>query len=164
MYGSKETDYSIVDGTPYGKGHSQGLWPRLALAKASSWASITHRRRTGIIPDGFGNTWDFNEDEQDFADYIDNYVKPQVREILTNYGPIAIIWFDTPRIIAHHQSQELLELVHQLQPDCLVCGRLGNQLGDYATAQDNAIPPDLQAEDRLGDARDHQRHLGLQDA
>ncbi|MCY3780750.1 MAG: alpha-L-fucosidase, partial [Chloroflexi bacterium] len=97
-------------------------------------------------PDGFGNTWDFNEDEQDFADYIDNYVKPQVREILSNYGPIAIIWFDTPRIIERHQSQELLELVHGLQPDCLVCGRLGNKLGDYATAQDNAIPPELQAE------------------
>ena len=96
-------------------------------------------------PDGFGNTWDFNEDEQDFADYIENYVKPQVREILTNYGPIAIIWFDTPKIIERHQSQELLELVHSLQPDCLVCGRLGNKLGDYATAQDNAIPPDLQA-------------------
>ena len=97
-------------------------------------------------PNGYGNTWDFNEDEQDFADYVENYVKPQVREILTNYGPIAIIWFDTPKIISRQQSRELLDLVHELQPDCLVCGRLGNKLGDYATAQDNAIPPELQAE------------------
>ena len=145
MYGSAETDYNIVDATPYGKDilkdladacAREGLKLGLYYSQTQDW----HQ------PDGFGNTWDFNEDEQDFADYIDNYVKPQVREILSDYGPIAIIWFDTPRIIARHQSQELLELVHELQPDCLVCGRLGNKLGDYATAQDNAIPPDLQAQ------------------
>ena len=145
MYGSDETDYNIVDGTPYGKDILKDLAEACAREdiKLGLYYSQT---QDWHHPDGFGNTWDFDEDEQDFADYIDNYVKPQVREILSNYGPIAIIWFDTPRIIARHQSQELLELVHELQPDCLVCGRLGNQLGDYATAQDNAIPPDLQAE------------------
>ena len=97
-------------------------------------------------PDGFGNTWNYDESQQDFGAYIDNYVKPQVREILSNYGPIAIVWFDTPKIISQQQSRELLELVRELQPDCLVCGRLGNAMGDYATSQDNAVPPDLQAE------------------
>ncbi len=145
LYGSAETNYNIVDATPYGKDILKDLAEACAREgiKLGLYYSQT---QDWHHPDGFGNTWDFNEDEQDFADYIDNYVKPQVREILNNYGPIAIIWFDTPRIIARHQSQELLELVHELQPDCLVCGRLGNKLGDYATAQDNAIPPDLQAE------------------
>ncbi len=145
MYGTKETDYNIVDGTPYGSDILKDLADACAREgiKLGLYYSQT---QDWHHPNGFGNTWDFNEDEQDFADYIDNYVKPQVREILTNYGPICIIWFDTPRIIERHQSQELLDLVHSLQPDCLVCGRLGNQLGDYATAQDNAIPPDLQAE------------------
>ena len=144
MYGSAETDYNIVDATPFGR----DILKELAAACAREGIKLGlyySQTQDWHHPDGFGNTWDFNESEQDFADYIDNYVKPQVREILTNYGPIAIIWFDTPRIIARHQSQELLELVHGLQPDCLVCGRLGNKLGDYATAQDNAIPPDLQA-------------------
>ena len=145
LYGSKETNYNIVDGTPFGRDvlgelaeacAREGIKLGLYYSQTQDW----HH------PNGFGNTWDFNEDEQDFGDYIDNYVKPQVREILTNYGPICIIWFDTPRIIERHQSQELLDLVHSIQPDCLVCGRLGNKLGDYATAQDNAIPPDLQAE------------------
>ena len=145
LYGSAETDYNIVDGSPFG---------RDALGELAA-ACARHGLKLGLYysqtqdwhhPNGFGNTWDYNESEQDFADYIDNYVKPQVREILTNYGPICIIWFDTPRIIERHQSQELLDLVRSIQPDCLVCGRLGNQLGDYATAQDNAIPPDLQAE------------------
>ena len=145
MYGTAETDYNIVDATPYGR----DILKELAEACAREGMKLGlyySQTQDWHHPDGFGNTWDFNEDEQDFADYIDNYVKPQVREILTNYGPIAIIWFDTPRIIEQRQSQELLDLVHDLQPDCLVCGRLGNQLGDYATAQDNAIPPELQAE------------------
>jgi alpha-L-fucosidase len=38
------------------------------------------------------------------------------------------------------QSHELLELVHTLQPACLVSGRLGNALGDYASSRDNVIP------------------------
>ena len=145
LFGSEETDYNIVDATPYGRDILKDLADACAREgiKLGLYYSQT---QDWHHPNGFGNTWDFNESEQDFGDYIDNYVKPQVREILTNYGPICLIWFDTPRIIERHQSQELLDLVHSIQPDCLVCGRLGNKLGDYATAQDNAIPPDLQAE------------------
>ncbi|MYI41727.1 MAG: alpha-L-fucosidase [Chloroflexi bacterium] len=145
LYDSAETGYNIVDGSPFGRDAlgelaaacaREGIRLGLYYSQTQDW----HH------PNGYGNAWDFDEAQQDFGDYIDNYVKPQVREILSNYGPIALIWFDTPRIISRQQSQELLELVHRLQPECLVCGRLGNQLGDYATAQDNAIPPDLQAE------------------
>ena len=145
MYGTKETPYNIVNATPYGQD----------ILAALAEACEKHDMKLGLYysqtqdwhhPNGFGNTWDYDEEEQDFADYIDNFVKPQVREILGNYGPIAIVWFDTPKIISPRQSQELLDMVHGLQPDCLVCGRLGNQLGDYATAQDNAIPPELRAE------------------
>ncbi|MBC7234831.1 MAG: alpha-L-fucosidase [Chloroflexi bacterium] len=91
-------------------------------------------------PDGDGNFWDYDESKKDFAGYIENYVKPQLRELLTNYGPICLIWFDTPKGISESQSRELLDLVHTLQPDCLVSGRLGNALGDYAEAGDNRIP------------------------
>jgi alpha-L-fucosidase len=36
--------------------------------------------------------------------------------------------------------------VHQLQPECLVNGRVGNQVGDYASTRDNAIPASVLAE------------------
>ena len=42
--------------------------------------------------------------------------------------------------MTEEQSQSLLELIHELQPDCLVSGRIGNALGDYASAGDNRIP------------------------
>lgn len=145
MYKSEQTDYNIVDGTPFGRDilkeladacQREGIKLGLYYSQTQDW----HH------PNGYGNTWDFDDSQQDFDDYIQNYVKPQVTEILTNYGPICLIWFDTPKIITEEQSRSLLELVHGIQPDCLVCGRLGNALGDYATAQDNAIPDDLKAD------------------
>jgi alpha-L-fucosidase len=78
--------------------------------------------------------------EEEFAAYLEAKAKPQVRELLTNYGPIGLIWFDTPVAINAEQSEELVELVHELQPDCLVNGRVGNEKGDYASLGDNQIP------------------------
>ena len=34
----------------------------------------------------------------------------------------------------------VLDLVHQLQPACLVNGRLGHGIGDYGQTEDNDIP------------------------
>src|SRR5207244_8468494 len=91
-------------------------------------------------PGGDGNDWDYDEAKKDFDGYVEHYVKPQVRELLTNYGPIGLIWFDTPKRMTTQQSRELVELVHSIQPDCLVNGRIGNGLGDYAESSDTAIP------------------------
>ena len=88
-----------------------------------------------------GNDWDFNGDSPpDFTQYLNDKVIPQVKEILTNYGPISILWFDTPRFMTTEQSKELANLVHKLQPDCLIDGRIGNNMGDFSTKGDNKIP------------------------
>jgi alpha-L-fucosidase len=129
----------MVEGTPFGRDplkelaaecRKQGIKLGFYYSQTQDW----HH------PNGHGNDWDYVEEEKDFAGYVENYVKPQVRELLTNYGPIAIIWFDTPMRITEEQSRSLLEYCHQLQPDCLVSGRLGNALGDYGCTADNLIP------------------------
>jgi alpha-L-fucosidase len=51
-----------------------------------------------------------------------------------------LIWFDTPKRMTREQSQSLVDFVHRMQPECLVNGRIGNGLGDYAEARDNVIP------------------------
>ena len=58
--------------------------------------------------------------------------------MLTNYGPIGLIWFDTPRSISKQDSQRLVDLV-QATANCLVSGRVGNGVGDYDSAGDNQI-------------------------
>lgn len=145
LFHSHEGDYNIIDATPYEHDllkelatecQKQGMKLGFYYSQTQDW----HH------PDGDGNDWDFDESQKDFQGYIDSYVKPHVRQLLTEYGPVCLIWFDTPKGISEDQSRSLLELCNELQPDCLVCGRLGNTLGDYATARDNQIPKELLAD------------------
>ncbi|MFO1492152.1 MAG: alpha-L-fucosidase [Kiritimatiellia bacterium] len=72
---------------------------------------------------------------KDFSKYFERKVKPQVRELLTQYGPIGVMWFDTPELITKAQSQELLTMIRSIQPDCIVNVRIGNGLGDFGTPE-----------------------------
>lgn len=65
--------------------------------------------------------------------------KAQVRELLTSYGPVSEFWFDMGSLTPE-QSHELYDLVHTLQPDCMVSGRLGNDCYDFAVMADNRYP------------------------
>ncbi len=139
MYNSPCSEYDIVDATPYGKDLMA------ALAKACKKYGIRlcfyySQDQDWHDPNASGNNWDFDPAKKDFAYYLENKVKPQVRELLTQYGPIGLIWFDTPISISVEQSQDLSRLVHRLQPDCLVSGRVGNGVGDYGSLGDNQIP------------------------
>jgi alpha-L-fucosidase len=64
------------------------------------------------------------------------YLFAQVTELLTDYGPIDVLWFDggwerSPR---EWRSAELRELIRSLQPDCLVNDRLPGS-GDFDTPE-----------------------------
>lgn len=142
MYDSKVTEYDIVDATPFGRD------PMQELAEACRRHDIRlcfyySQTQDWHHPDGHANDWDFDPAKKDFEGYVREYVKPQVRELLTQYGPIGLIWFDTPLIISRELSQELVDLVHEVQPACLVNGRIGNDIGDYAETRDNIVPEDL---------------------
>jgi alpha-L-fucosidase len=63
-----------------------------------------------------------------------------VRELLTQYGPICLVWFDTPQMMdVGDRAKRFTDLVRTLQPDCLIDGRLG-AVGDYHSTSDNVIP------------------------
>lgn len=139
MYHSKVSKYNIYDATPFRRD------PLKELAEAANKAGIKlcfyySQTQDWHEPNGIGNDWDFKKPSpENFQKYLDEKVKPQVTELLTNYGPIGLIWFDTPRDITKEQSQQLVKLVHKLQPDCLVSGRIGHNLGDYDSGGDNQI-------------------------
>ncbi len=89
----------------------------------------------------WGNVWDYPDNSRkDFSIYFEKKVKPQVKEILSNYGDIFLVWFDTPTTITAGQSEDLYKIVKNLQPDCLVNSRIGNGKGDYGSLGDNEIP------------------------
>lgn len=67
------------------------------------------------------------------------YNKNQVTELLTKYGPVSELWFDMGSMTLE-QSREMRELVHRLQPDCLIGSRIGNNMGDFTVMGDNQEP------------------------
>jgi len=73
-------------------------------------------------------------------------IKPQVEELLRNYGELCLVWFDTPLTVSPEQSAELFRTVKKRQPDCLVNTRIGNGLGDYRSMGDNEISDEFMGE------------------
>ncbi|WP_394917638.1 alpha-L-fucosidase [uncultured Robinsoniella sp.] len=137
MYDSKCSDYNVVKATPYGKDilrqlqracEKYGMKLGLYYSQAQDWDD----------PNGLMQHHD--DSKKDYQFYLDHKVKPQLTELLTEYGDIALIWFDTPMSTTYEQSKSLVELVKSLQPECIVSGRIGNDLGDYITTADNFIP------------------------
>jgi alpha-L-fucosidase len=159
LFHSKHDAYNVVDATPYGKDiiaelaaacKRHGLKLGLYYSQEIDW----HERHAGGYtwedgsPKQSNNHWDFSADEpKDFDSYFEKKALPQVRELLTNYGDIFLVWFDTPGVITREQSQRLFDLVKSLQPNCLVNTRIGNGLGDYRSMGDNQI-----ADEFFGDA------------
>lgn len=90
----------------------------------------------------YGNFWDYpNENKKDLQKYIDEFDIPQLRELLTQYGDVFTIWFDTPSLIRPDQAEELRDFVHSVQPDCLVNSRLSGDIQtDYRTMGDCEVP------------------------
>ncbi len=65
-----------------------------------------------------------------------DYVHGQIRELLTNYGKIDILWYDVawPLDAKGWESEKMNEMVFQLQPGIIVNNR--NKLdGDFATPE-----------------------------
>jgi alpha-L-fucosidase len=140
MYDSKVSDYDIVDATPYGRDVMKDM------ARACQKAGIRlcfyySQKQDWHDPNASGNNWDFpDESKKDFNRYMKEKALPQVRELLTEYGPIGVIWYDTPLNIARAQTARFVKQVYAVQPDCLVSGRAGHNLGDYRSMGDNEIP------------------------
>lgn len=86
------------------------------------------------------NDWDFPDKNIDFQQYFYDKCIPQVKELLTGYGPLELIWFDFPHDITVDKSKELRELVKKYQPSCLINSRIAHGMHDYMSLGDNALP------------------------
>jgi len=76
---------------------------------------------------------------KDWELYLE-YVKGQITELLTNYGPIDLVWFDGDweRTAQEWDAPGIRALIRSLQPGAIVNDRLPGQ-GDYVTPE-QALP------------------------
>jgi alpha-L-fucosidase len=142
MYHSRVSQYNIVDWTPFKRDPLKELSEACRKAGIRFCVYYSHREDWDH-PDGYGNNWDFDRSKKNFERYLEEKSKPQLRELLTNYGPLGLVWFDrgmnTPQ-----QGADFVKLVRGLQPQCLINGRVGNYgqelMGDYQDMNDNGMP------------------------
>ena len=145
LFDSKVSAWDIVDATPF----KRDLLKELAAAcqrKGMPLGFYYSQAQDWHEKGGAGNNWDFGPDLdpdgkelKDYDGYLRGKAEPQVRELLTSYGPVALIWFDTPRMVTSERGQRFVDIVRTLQPRTLIDGRLG-VAGDYVSTGDNVIP------------------------
>ena len=132
MWDTQYTDYSIMH-TPYGKDVLKMLAD--ACQKHGMKLSLYYSNPDWHHPKGFNpystHQWKaVNPDSPDFGVYRE-YLKNQITELLTRYGPIYTLFWDIPPRI---DDPSLNEYVRSLQPGILINNR-GFDPGDFATPE-----------------------------
>lgn len=131
MYNSAHTTFDIVDATPYKKDILK------SLADACKAEGINLGLYFSLID------WTLHPITAQNINTISadhhRYNMNQIQELLSNYGTISELWFDMGSM-SEAQSREMYDLVHRLQPDCMVSGRLGNSCYDFCVMGDNEFP------------------------
>jgi alpha-L-fucosidase len=147
MYGSKVSKYNIVDATPFKRDPLKELAAAAARHKMP-FGFYYSQAQDWHEPNGAGNNWDFPpNDQKDFDQYLHGKAEPQVKELLSNYGPVCLMWFDTPQMMASgDRAKRFIDIVTTMQPWTLIDGRLGGK-GDYRSMGDNQIPNQVVNED-----------------
>ncbi len=135
LFNSKVTDWDVVDATPYGKDllkpladacHKEGIRLGFYYSQAQDW---NH-------PGGAasGGHWDKSQDGS-MDEYIEKIAVPQVKEILSNYGDVDILWWDTPTDMTKERAEKFLPVISKY-PNLIVNNRLGGGFqGDTETPE-----------------------------
>ena len=140
MYDSKANDFNIVDATPWKKDPMKELAAACKKLGLGFGFYYSHNQDWTFPGGGRGPTTDADGNPATFDDYFAKKCLPQVNEITTEYGPIELVWFDTPGNMPKKYVEQLVEVVRKNQPQALVSGRAGHGLGDYQTLGDMEVP------------------------
>lgn len=131
LWDSQVTDYDFAGFTAFKRD------PIKELADAC--------QKEGIVLCFYHSIMDWHHAEakgEYFASYRENYLKPQLKELLTNYGPIGALWFDGEWIEewTEEQGRDLYNYLRNMQPELIINNRVGkgrdgmqgmNKAGEY---------------------------------
>lgn len=142
MYDSPSSDYDIIDKSPFKRDpmkeladacHKYGIKLGFYYSLGRDWADPD----VAAVNPNRSNTWDYpDEGSKVFSRYFERKLKPQVTELLTQYGKVDIMWFDTPENkMSYKECLELRNLIKFLQPGCIINDRIGHGAGDYITRE-----------------------------
>ena len=136
MFDSSYTSYKITN-TPYKKDIVAQLADackreNMPLGFYYSPPDMHHpdyRDTTKLVKD----SWHGDPTRPEWPTYL-NYMELQLRELLTHYGPVVIIWFDGLDHQEKYDGYRFLKMIHGLSPKTLVNNRIGLP-ADYETPE-----------------------------
>ncbi len=137
MFQSKASSYNIVDATPFRRDVVK------ELSEAAPRHGVTFCAYYSFLAD-WGHPggqagcphWDPGFQDGDKRAYVTNVAIAQVRELLSNYGKIGVLWFDTDgsRDITQGEVATVTEVL-KMQPQLIVDPRVPGVKGDFDTQE-----------------------------
>lgn len=160
LFNSKASKWDITDATPYGKDllkplaeacKKYGIKLGFYYSQAQDWnnpggsAARKEMREGWLNPDSakidaytlaHKGHWDPAQETKTFDQYIDEVAVPQVKELMTNYGEVAVLWWDTPTNMTDEAALKL-QAALKTQPQIITNDRLKrpNFPGDTKTPE-----------------------------
>ncbi len=160
LFETKASKWNVVDATMYGKDllkplaeacKKYGIKLGFYYSQAQDWNNPGGSAARKPTAEGWANPdsviidaytkehnghWDPAQEKKTFAQYIDNVAVPQVKELLTNYGDVAVLWWDTPTDMTNEAATKLKSQL-TLQPAIITNDRLKrpNFPGDHKTPE-----------------------------
>jgi alpha-L-fucosidase len=160
LFETKASKWNVVDHTAYGKDllkplaeacKKHGIKLGFYYSQAQDWVNPGGTAIRRITKEGWANPdsviidaytkehnghWDPRQETKTFDQYIDGVAVPQVKELLTKYGDLAVLWWDTPSGMTDEAATKLQSLL-SLQPQIITNDRLKrpNFPGDHKTPE-----------------------------
>ena len=145
LFDSKVSSYDMVDATPY---HRDVI---KALAGAARRAGLKFGVYYSIMdwhhPDAQAPAYpDYNSrtaTNPNFSRYVETYMKPQLRELVTQYPEIDVLWFDGEWVAdwSDAQGQQLYDWLHTMKPSLIINNRVGHSRQGMAGMSANKDAP-----------------------
>jgi len=132
LWDSEITDYDIMEASPF----KRDIVKELAEAcerggiKFCFYHSIVDwhhpQAQAPLYPNYNAGQKDQSVVNPEFPKYYENYLKPQVTELLTNYGDIGVVWFDGDWIADYttEMGKEFYDYIREIQPNTIVNNRV----------------------------------------
>ncbi|GAA0877353.1 alpha-L-fucosidase [Algoriphagus jejuensis] len=132
LWDSEVTDYDIMDAAPFKRDIVRELAE--ACKKGGIKFGVYHsivdwhhpQAQAPLYPNYNAGQKDQTIVNPEFPKYYENYLKPQVKELLTNYDDIAVVWFDGDWIADYttEMGKELYSFIREIQPNVIVNNRV----------------------------------------
>ncbi|MFC2161563.1 alpha-L-fucosidase [Acidobacteriota bacterium] len=137
LFDSKISDYDVMDATPFKRDILGELAEecRKEGLKMCWYHSIMDWHHPDYLP---RRGWeDRSAEGADFDRYVD-YMKAQVKELVTNYGDIAVLWFDGEweSTWVPERGKDLYDFVRALDPNIIINNRVGKGRAGMAGTYD----------------------------